>query len=262
MGRHYDTMLYLLGLGLAPKHLTEEARKILTEADTVYIDIFTNIINDEMVSEWEVAVGRSFVKASRKMLEDDVASIVEEARGKDVVVATLGDPLVATTHISIYLEALKRGVKVRYVPGISIYTVAPSLAGLQHYKFGYTVTVPYLWKDSPSFYERIAANRRRGLHTLILLDLHPEPVTIPVALEALLHWERVRKEGVIELSDLLVGMARIGYPDCVRYVGTVEELMEVKWGPPPHVLVLPGELHPVEEETLYAIRRYEDGRCT
>ena len=254
-------MLYLLGLGLNPSQTTEEVRAVLTRADVVYLDTYTNLFPKNYISEWESLAGKSFIKADRKTLEDGIPQILKESREGEVAVAVVGDPLTATTHVALYLEALKRDVPVRYLPGISIHTVAPSLSGLQHYKFGRTVTVPYHWKDSPSFYERIGENRRMGLHSLALLDLHPEPLTIPQALRALLHWEREMRRKVLELSDLVVGIARACFPDCFRYVGTVEELLEVKWGPPPHLLIIPSALHPVEEEVLYYIRRKNHGRC-
>ena len=187
--------------------------------------------------------------------------IVREAQSKNVVIAVPGDPLVATTHVAILLEALSAGVPFRYVPGISIHTVAISLSGLQHYKFGPVVTVPHLWKESPSFYERIGRNRSLGFHTLVLMDLHPEPITLPDAIRALLYWEKKKRKRIIDLSDLLVGIARAGKPDCKIFVGTAEEFLDYDWGPAPHSLIIPADLHPVEEEYLYQIRRNRHERC-
>ena len=52
--------------------------------------------------------------------------------------------------------------------------------GLQLYRFGETVSIPY-WNNSwrpNSFYEKIISNRRRNLHTLCLLDIKvKEPTT-------------------------------------------------------------------------------------
>ncbi|NPA86525.1 MAG: diphthine synthase [Candidatus Diapherotrites archaeon] len=253
-------MLVLLGIGLSASHLSEEARYHLSTAEKVYLDTYTNVLDEEEIAVLESVAGKSFFRASRRDLEDKMGDIIEEARDQTVVVAVSGDPLAATTHAALYLEALKRGVPVRYVPGISIHTVAPSLSGLQHYRFGRTVTVPYLWKNSPSFYEFLAQNRRLGLHSLVLLDLHPEPLKIPDAIEAILHWERKKRLGVLELGDLVIGIARAGKPDCFRFVGTAEELLDVRWGSPPHSLVIPGELHPVEEEFLYVVRKH-GGEC-
>ncbi len=251
----------LVGLGLRPEHLTEEARKVLSLSDKIYLDTYTNIVPEEWIASWESMVGKSFLRADRSTLEDGMKAIISEAKVSNVSVAVVGDPLTATTHISLYTEALKEGIDVRYVPGLSIHTVAMSLSGFEHYRFGRTVTVPYLWRQSPSFYERIASNRSLGLHTLLLLDLHPEPLTIRTALEALLYWEKELKRGVIDLSELVVGIARACWDDCFRFVGTVEELMEISFPPPPHVLIIPGDLHPIEEETLYVLRRHSHGKC-
>ncbi len=254
-------MLYLVGLGLSPDHLSEEARRILSSVETVYLDTYTNVLREEDILAYERAVGRTFLRAQRKDLEDGMKKLIDEARRKDVAIAVSGDPFTATTHVSIYVEALRNDIPVQYVLGISIHTAAISLSGLQHYRFGSIVTVPYLWKESPSFYERIHRNMRNNLHTLLLFDLHPEPLDMKTALNALLYWEKRRRLRVIELGDLVVGMARIGREDCFRFVGTVEELLDVEWGDPPFSLVVPAELHPFEEETLYTIRRYVNGRC-
>ena len=253
-------MLYLVGLGLSPLYLTEEARRILMEVEEVLLDAYTNVLTEEEIAEYESMVGRTFYRASRTDLEDGMVEIVERARERDIAIAVSGDPLTATTHISLYTEALKRGVSVKYVPGVSIHTVSMSLSGLQHYRFGPVITVPHRWRESPSFYERLARNKKTGVHSLLLLDLHPV-VTLPEALEAILYWEREKKRRVLELGDLVIGIARAGKKDCFRRVGTVEELLDTEWGDPPHSLIVPGELHPIEEEVLYTIRRYGDGEC-
>ena len=50
---------------------------------------------------------------------------------------------------------------------------AVGCCGLQLYNFGETVSIPFwtaTWSPD-SFYEKIAANLARGLHTLCLLDI-------------------------------------------------------------------------------------------
>lgn len=58
--------------------------------------------------------------------------------------------------------------------------------GLQLYLFGETVSIP-LWTSTTrpfSFYDKIASNRQRGLHTLCLLDIQIKEFT----------YQRSRKE--------------------------------------------------------------------
>lgn len=57
---------------------------------------------------------------------------------------------------------------------------AVGCCGLQLYSYGETISIPY-WTDSwspDSFYEKIASNRQRGLHTLCLLDIKVKEPTL------------------------------------------------------------------------------------
>ncbi len=243
-------MLYIVGLGLIPKHLTKEAVETLNNADRVYLDTYT-VPRSSFWADVLRGMVKELVIAERHILEDNASNIIVEAKEKEIVVAVPGDPFVATTHISLYLESLRRGVEVRYIPGISILTVAPSLSGLQHYRFGRVVTLPLRWRESPSIYEKILRNKEQNLHTLILVE---EGLNMEEALEALLEMERRYRKGVVTLSDLLVGVARAGFEDCKRVVGTVEELLEVEWGEPPYTIILPVPDR-IEEEILYELYR-------
>ena len=61
------------------------------------------------------------------------------------------------------------------IPGMSATSLAVSLSGLQSYKFGRQVTLPYPYGDylATSPLEMILRNLEGGLHTLVLLDLDP-----------------------------------------------------------------------------------------
>lgn len=251
-------MLYLVGLGLTPKHTTQKALHVLRNCDKIYFDTYTNFYRSEWVKEWERVVGKEFFYAKRHHLENNMKDIIAEAKEKDVAIAVVGDPLVATTHNSYFIEAPKEGVKVAYVPGISILSVAPSLSGLQHYRFGPVVTIPKRWRDTPSFYERTARNKKLRAHTLLLMDIG---LKIKEGIEALMYWEKELELGVIDLATVVVAIARAGWDNCVRFVGTVEEVLEKDFGEPPHSLILPTDLLPYEEDVLYSLRRYQHGEC-
>ena len=82
-----------------------------------------------------------------------------------------GDPFIATTHVTLRIDAEKQGIKTRIIHGISIMSAIISLSGLHNYKFGKTVTVPFPENFSETPYNVIAQNKKLGLHTLCLLDL-------------------------------------------------------------------------------------------
>eukprot|EP01043_Picozoa_sp_COSAG02_P076804 COSAG02_NODE_16501_length_1078_cov_3.459653_1_plen_100_part_10 len=93
----------------------------------------------------------------------------------------IGDAFGATTHTDLQLRAQEQGVKVSVVHNASIMN-AIGCCGLQLYNYGQAVSICFfrgpgtLWPDEPSwrpdsFYEKVAANRQLGLHTLCLLDI-------------------------------------------------------------------------------------------
>ena len=57
---------------------------------------------------------------------------------------------------------------------------AVGACGLQLYNFGETVSIPF-WTDDwkpESFFDKIIANKSRGLHTLCLLDIKVKEQTV------------------------------------------------------------------------------------
>ena len=145
--------------------------------------------------------------------------------------------------------------------------------GLQLYNFGQTVSMPFFtetWKPS-SFYDRVAENRRIGLHTLILLDIKvkeqslenlargrkiyepPRFMTVAECAAQMLETEEQRKEEVYGEGSLAVGVARIGSTEQKIISGSLKELTAIDFGPPLHSLVLLGKrTHDLEREVLAA----------
>lgn len=76
----------------------------------------------------------------------------------------------ATTHSDLVVRAKKLGVQVQVVYNASVMN-AVGICGLQLYRYGETVSIPFFtetWRPD-SFYEKIQRNRSLGLHTLCLL---------------------------------------------------------------------------------------------
>ncbi|MCD6383269.1 MAG: diphthine synthase, partial [Thermoplasmata archaeon] len=134
---------------------------------------------------------------------------------------------------------------------------APSAMGLQHYKFGRVVSVPWVSESfaPKSVLDVIDGNLKEGLHTLLLLDLKEDGgfMTVSESLKTLKYLEERHRKDVIDDNTLVVGGARIG--DRTEYIkgGRLRDLLEVDFGPPVHVVVIPGRLHFVEEEALMKI---------
>jgi len=248
--------LYVVGGGLSAEYLTLKAIRLLSVADKVYVDTYTSIAPgiDKGLAE-RLNLTATVVEASRSLLEEGAARIVEEARDKIVVVLVPGDPHYATTHISLIVEARKRGIEAYMVPGVSGPQAAVEASGLQFYRFGRPVTLVYPRGGVKPYssLDVIRSNAERGLHTLVLLDLDLEEkraMTVPDAVRLLLELEE-EQEYTITSSSVLVGIARAGLPDQKCVAGGPEELLEEDYPPPPHSLVVTApRLHPMEAEAL------------
>jgi diphthamide biosynthesis methyltransferase len=101
--------------------------------------------------------------------------LLELAKNSLVGLLIVGDPLQATTHVDLQLQAAEAGIECITFHGISITTIVTGALGLSNYKFGRqtTLTYPYGGWVATSPLEVIAMNMSLGQHTLALLDLDP-----------------------------------------------------------------------------------------
>lgn len=106
------------------------------------------------------------------MVENQAESIYERAKVSNVGFLVVGDPLCATTHTDLILRARSLGIKVEVVHNTSVMGAVAS-CGLQLYKYGFTVSIPFFdgsWRPD-SFYDRIKYNNNGEMHSLCLLDI-------------------------------------------------------------------------------------------
>ncbi|RLE76044.1 MAG: diphthine synthase [Thermoprotei archaeon] len=252
-------MLIFVGLGLHDlQDLTFHGFSVLKKAKKIYMETYTNIMPDFSRERLETLIGEEIVEVSREFLESDkISQIIEEASKEDVVLLVPGDPFIATTHITVRIEAEKRGVKTMVVHAPSIISSAISECGLQIYKFGKIATIVYPEPELGFFpfsvYEVLKENLSRRLHTFFLLDLKVETgklMTISDAIDVLFMMEEKLNEGVVTSDTLGVGLARVGSPNTILKAGSLAELKSYNFGPPPHSLIIPSILHPIEAEAL------------
>ena len=165
-------MLYLVGLGLGgPDDITVKGLEIVKKAKRVYLDGYTSVMSCGR-EHLEKTYGCKINLLHRTEIEDDEAAekIFEGANIDDVVFLVVGDPLGATTHTDLILRARKKNISYKIVHNASIMN-AVSSCGLQLYRFGKTVSIPY-WTDDwrpESFIDGILCNKQNDLHTLCLL---------------------------------------------------------------------------------------------
>jgi len=246
-------MLTFVGLGLSARGISVEGMEEARSADDVYAEFYTSIIPDFDLEEMESEIGNPIRLVERGDVEDSPEGILESAADGRAVLLVPGDPMIATTHVDLRLRAERRGIETRIVHGGSIQTAAAGIAGLQSYKFGKSATLPLPDKRSETPYDVLEGNGNRGLHTLFLLDIEAEEeryLTADKAVESLLDLEGELGRGVFSGEDLAVAIARAGSSGPVVKADRAGKLAGENFGPPPHALIVPGDLHFLEVEAL------------
>ena len=196
----------------------------------------------------ERLIGKEIVLLNRIQLEDQRGrELLRAASRSEVAFLVPGDPMVATTHITLLLSLSKMGIHSRLIHGSSVSSAICGATGLQSYKFGKTVTVPYDPPIPPSVIETISENNRRGLHALLLLDVNVNTRTQVTVSEALARIGSASPDGEARLA---IGVARLGALDEFVRASRIRDLVKIDFGNPPHSIVIPGKLHFVEAEAL------------
>jgi diphthine synthase len=237
-------------LGISVRGLDE-----VRNAETVFLELYTSLMPSFSLERFEKTSGKETHLVSRKDLEDRNGEVVLEAgKSHKVVLLVPGDPLIATTHVSLRIEAEKRGIKTRIVHGASVLSAVIGLSGLHNYKFGKSVTIPFPDETSSETpYSVIARNRELGLHTLCFLDIKVEEqrfLNIHGALRELARVEERRRMMVVAEDTMVIGIARAGSNNPVVEAGPVRDLLNHDFGKPPYSLIFPGALHFMEAEAL------------
>ncbi len=249
--------LVFVGLGLHDeKSISLRGLEEAKTANAVFIEFYTSLMPDFSFPSLEALIGRKIKLVSRSNLEEENGKILLDAAesGKTVFLVP-GDPFIATTHVTLRIEAEKRGIKTRVIHGVSIMSAIVSLSGLHNYKFGKTVTIPFPENFSETPYNVITQNKKLGLHTLCLLDIKIDEkrfLHINEGLRLLFEVEKKRKEQIITSNTFAVGIARAGSNSPVLKADFVDRLMPYDFGEPPHSLIVTGDLHFMEADALIA----------
>lgn len=250
--------LLFVGLGLSGVDgMTVKAFNALKECDKIYAEFYTSSLIGTEVEDLEKALGKPITLQYRSQVEEDkeLPNIIKDAKTMRVAFVTAGDTMLATTHVDLRIQAMYEGIPVRIITGVSIFTAAPAVFGLQPYKFGRTVTLPFQEEGylPKSPYDHIMANKKLGLHTLLLLDIRAEELRYMTAQDAinwLLDAEERWGEGLVTDKTLLCVVSHAGADDMKLNAGYPRDLLKRDLGSPLQSLVLPGKLHFMEAEAL------------
>jgi diphthine synthase len=166
----------LLLIGMGPGRLgamTVEAKSAAKSADYRRYEAYTALWPEDELEKLEKEIG-SIEKVMRPEVEDP-SELLNLAKKSLVALLVVGDPLQATTHVDLQLQAIEAGVECLVFHGISITTLVTGSIGLSNYRFGRqtTITYPYGGWVATSPLEVIAVNLLQNQHTLALLDLDP-----------------------------------------------------------------------------------------
>jgi len=250
--------LWFIGAGLGDERdLTLRGMEVLRSCSAVYAEEYTALLAPGSLDRLAAAVGRPIHRLDRGAVEAG-AEILEALRTNPRVgFLVTGDPFVATTHVALRVEIETAGHRWRYLPNASVGTAAAGLLGLQSYRFGRTVSMPF---PAPGFaptspLQGIQGNRSLGLHTLVLLDLRPSEGTFLSAREALrLLGERDPEGRVLGPTAPAAAVARLGTDTAQAVYGTRTAVEGFDLGPPLHAVIVPSEPLHFEEEA--AVRRW------
>jgi diphthine synthase len=238
--------LHLIGTGMTKDSISATALESLKQCDKIYLENYT-VNFPYPKEELETEYGIKIQELDRAKVEDE--SILEEAKESQIALLVYGDSLSATTHMQLILECKKQNIQYQVYHNASILTTIAE-TGLSLYKFGKTTSMPN-WAEHTnkptSFANYIKQNQSIDAHTLILTDIG---LKISEAIEQLK--ESTEKEEV-ELPEKIIALTHAGTPQQKIFYDTLEKISNQKIEMP-FCLIIPTELHFLEEETLEELK--------
>ena len=255
--------LWLIGIGPGDlDHMTERARSVARECSKRFLEGYTAVLPPGEEERLESVVG-NWERLMRNGVEKP-EELLAQARTEAVALLIVGDPMQATTHIDLEERCAEEGIGFHVIPGLTATALAVSLSGLQSYRFGRQVTVPFSAGDylPTSPLEMICINKEAGLHTLVLLDLDPTGMgmetprpMMPSEAVALLERMSERTENgstalnlpILEWGGML--LSDLGTEEERVVSGTLKELSEISTGYV-HAFILPAEFSGMEESAF------------
>lgn len=249
-------MLTFVGLGLYDlEDISEKGLKAIRRADLVYLEAYTSLLTGTTPDNMERFYGKDLTILKRDDVEQHPETFLSQAREKDVVFLTGGDPMVSTTHIDLRIRAARMGVRTGIIHGSSIVSAVCGLSGLQNYRFGKSCSLPFphgKWNPKTPA-DVIHKNLADNLHTIVYLDIQENRyMTIHDAINLL---EPMSGDAGFQIP-CYIGIARAGSMESRVRAGDAETIKNTDFGGPLHILVIPACLHEMEREYLEIFAGY------
>lgn len=253
------SVLKLIGLGLSKKLITEKAIEEIKSCDIIFFETYTSLscdITEEVIRNFNSnvkVVDRGFIENNTR----EILKILGEK--KSVCILTIGDPMIATTHVSLVVEAKNKGYSTFILPGVSVHCYMISKSMLSSYKFGKSVTIVYPSdnKIDTTPYNVIFENFSRGLHTMLYLDLREKKaMSANEAIKILLEMEKIENKELIRNDRIVIIGQRLGCEDEEVIALTVDQALNYKFKDPPHIIVFPTDkLHFMEVDAIKCLMK-------
>ncbi len=245
-------MLYLIGTGLTDYDISYSGVDICRKCELLYYESYTSNLIDKKVKILSDLFGKKIEKLERSDLEEKLISLVNKSIDKDVALLINGDPLIATTHKIVIIEAIKKGVKFKVIHSNSIFSAAIGESGLDFYRFGAICTLAR-WSEHykpVSFYNTILNNYSKGLHSIILLDYDSnknETIPLTDAISTLKEAENIYKGNLFNNKTKLIVINNLGSENGKIFYINLDSIKNLKGL---NTLILPGNLSDIELEWI------------
>ena len=246
-------MLWFIGLGVSGiSELSGNTISIIKNAEIVYLESFTSPISeDEKIQLKNISTGK--FKVAKRWLVEDGNEILDNAKEKETVLISYGDPYIATTHLELKTRAIQDNIETKTIHSSSIISSLIGEAGLHYYKVGKVLTIMDDPKSIITPYNTIFDNLLNRIHSVILLEYNEDKsffLEPQNALSMLLDCEEKQKRKIISSETFAIIASRIGKNDQRIISGNIGNLIKNKFGEPPHSIIIPGKLHFTESDAV------------
>ena len=246
-------MLWFVGLGISGiSELSDNTISIIKNADIVYLESFTSPIS-EIEKEQLANMCDGEFKIAKRWLVEDGNEILENAKKREVVLISYGDPYIATTHLELKTRAVTDKIETKTIHSSSIVSSLIGEIGLQYYKVGKILTIMNDPKSMITPYNTISNNLLSKMHSVILLEYNEDKsffLAPQDALSLLLDAEKIQNGKIISLDTFAIIASRIGKSDQNITSGKISNLIKKEFGNPPHTIIIPGSLHFTESNAV------------
>lgn len=250
-------MLFLIGTGLSYDDISSKAVDACSGCE-VYYESYTSFMSKEKLDFIRSKIKKDIKELYRSDLEEGISSIVAMAKRADIAILVGGDPLIATTHKTIMIEAKKNGVATKIIHSASIVPAAIGESGLDFYRFGQVCTIPK-WSEKykpVSFYEIIERNVSNNLHTIVLLDFdHKEGRSLDCAdaINTLKIAEGKYQKKIITDDTAIIIMHNLSLSGEQKIISKVGLAGKISFNSGPTLIIIPSKMSDIEKEVVAAM---------